>query len=656
MGYAGILLYILLTVFDGTLLTYVYSKNMPSAVRLCVGACTGFALLASMGFAAASFVGGLNPLIVWACLFVLTVASLALMQVFHPQARHEVIQSLREVQQAILHPNRRSAGLVAFYAVAVVGLGLVFHKAVFVGPEGMFTGVLNNLGDLPFHLQIISSFSQGHNYPPQDPGFAGVRFAYPFLVDFLAAMLTQTGASMLTAIWFENMVLALALLGLMHYWTLQLTRERLAGYLAPVLILFSGGLGWWLLLQDTRNSDSGFLGLLPHLPHRYTIGTDALWRWGNSFTTLFIPQRSILMGVPLAIVILLFWWQTLNPEKNESEADNEEASTPEDGNRRMLAAGCLAGLLPLIHAHTYIVLMGTAACLVLLFPRWRAWAHFFLPAVLVAVPEMLWAMHGSAVRTHTFWGWFLGWDKGDANALWFWFVNTGAFIPLLLVAILWRSQGKNLVPPALLRFYLPFLLWFIAPNVIKFAPWGWDNIKVLFYWYLASVPLVALLLASWLKSPGKIRWAAAGLLVSLTLAGALDLVRVVTGTEDNLEFDPDGVAIARQLEQFSAPRALVLHDPTYNTPVFLTGRRSLLGYPGQAWSRGLDYIGRQTDIRQIYSGSPQATALLQQYQIGYVLVGPQERGDMTVNDSFWNQFPVVAQAGNYRVFKVEPSR
>jgi len=179
---------------------------------------------------------------------------------------------------------------------------------------------------------------------------------------------------------------------------------------------------------------------------------------------------------------------------------------------------------------------------------------------------------------------------------------------------------------------------------------------VLFYWYVASAPLVALLLASWWKTPGKLRGASVVLLVSLTLAGALDLARVVSGGEANREFDPDGVAIARLIAERTDPQAVVLHAPTYNPPVFLTGRRSLLGYPGQAWSRGLAYLGRESDIHQIYAGSPQAAALLQKYQVAYVLVSPEERTSLTVNDAFWNQFPVVAQSGDYRVYKVEFAR
>jgi len=339
----------------------------------------------------------------------------------------------------------------------------------------------------------------------------------------------------------------------------------------------------------------------------------------------------------------------------------EEIASPASAvRRRMIAAGVFAGMLPLVHAHSFIVVMGMAGCLALLFPQWRAWLAFFVPALLIALPEIFWSTHRSGINAQTFWGWAVGWDRGSNNAIWFWLANTGAFIPLLIAAIFWRKQGRDLVSSKLLRFYLPFLLCFLVPNLMKLAPWAWDNIKVLFYWYVASAPLVALILASWFKE-AKWRWAAATLLAVLGLAGTLDIVRVLTGTTEYREFDSDGIAIAEEILQRTEPRALVLHAPIYNPPVFLTGRRSLLGYPGSIWSRGLHYGLRESDIRQIYSGSPEALSLMRRYKINYVLLSPLERdylngNNLSVNENFWSQFPVIAQSGEYRLYKIGSPR
>jgi hypothetical protein len=317
----------------------------------------------------------------------------------------------------------------------------------------------------------------------------------------------------------------------------------------------------------------------------------------------------------------------------------------------MLAAGLCAGLLPLAHAHTFLVVMGMAACLVLVFrSTWRSWLYFFLVALVVSAPEILWLANTGGVNTRSYLGWQPGWDHGQHNVLWFWFVNTGLFIPLLVFCLAWRGGALKLSPRRL-KFYAPFLLCFVIPNLVKVAPWIWDNIKVLFLWYVASVPLVAWLLARWWQQRSFFRWLAPAALLALILAGGLDVLRVVSEASEYQEFDAQGIAAARFISAQAPPRAVVLHAPTFNSPVFLTGRRSLLGYPGWMWSRGLSYSERGADIQRIYSGAPEAEALLRQYGVDYVLIGPAELASLKVNEQFWSKYATVSQTGAYRIYQ-----
>jgi uncharacterized membrane protein len=231
-------------------------------------------------------------------------------------------------------------------------------------------------------------------------------------------------------------------------------------------------------------------------------------------------------------------------------------------------------------------------------------------------------------------------------------VNTGLFIPLLAAALLWRRSTFKL-PSRILKFYTPFIFCFVVPNLIKVAPWVWDNIKVLFLWYVASVPLVAWFLARWWQQRSFFRWIAPAVLASLLLAGALDVLRVISEASEYREFDAHGIAAASLLSAQAAPRAVVLHAPTYNSPVFLTGRRSLLGYPGWMWSRGLDYSQRSADIEHIYSGGPEAEGLLRQYNVDYVLVGPLELAAFKVNEQFWSKYKRLSPEGAYRVYQIK---
>lgn len=667
-----------IAILGGTLLTFLFDRSAPRGARLCMGACIGMALMATVGFLLALMLGlGASTIILSAVLLLLP-----LLLLLNRERRSVILSALRSPASAGRKSSIAGIGYLAFYLAIAILLAMVFNRAVFERTDGIYTGVMNNLGDLPLHLQVINSFAQGHNLPPEDPTFAGVRFAYPFLVDFLAAMMVRSGAGVIFAMWLQNMIMAMALVGLLHYWTILLTRNRLAGAIAPLLVLFSGGLGWWLLFYES--SGDGFFAMLGSLQHDYTIVPNSILRWGNSLTTLFVPQRSILFGMPLAITIFCQWWlaisqqedtpsgveptatsaleqktvisaKTSKPRSKRSRKAAAAVHRPEPPNfylRRMLAAGLCAGLLPLIHAHTFLTVMAAAACLAIIFrSAWRSWLYFFAVALVVSAPEILWLANTGGVNTRSYLGWQPGWDHGQHNIIWFWFVNTGLFIPLLVVSLAWR-RGTLKLPQRVLRFYLPFILCFLIPNLVKVAPWVWDNIKVLFLWYVASAPLVAWLLARWWQQRSLVRWLAPVVLATLLLAGALDVLRVVSEASEYQEFDAQGIAAAHLISDQTGPRALVLHAPTYNSPVFLTGRRSLLGYPGWMWSRGLNYSERSADIERIYSGAPEADALLRKYNVDYVLVGPTELASFKVNEQFWSKYKPLSQAGAYRVYQI----
>ncbi|MGB8509150.1 MAG: hypothetical protein WCD76_12255, partial [Pyrinomonadaceae bacterium] len=169
-------------------------------------------------------------------------------------------------------------------------------------------------------------------------------------------------------------------------------------------------------------------------------------------------------------------------------------------------------------------------------------------------------------------------------------------------------------------------------------------------------PLVALLLAR-LWRGGK-AWRACGVaaLLVLTLAGSLDVWRVASGAVERRVFDSDGVALAELVKRETAPRSLILHAPTYNDPIYLSGRRTFLGYPGHLWSHGIDYASREAELRRIYAGAPDAAALIEKGGIEYVVVGPLEREEMSktgqrINEAFFANFTKVGEAGAYRLYK-----
>ena len=675
-----------IAITSGALLTYTWDKEEPLASRLCIGACIGFALLGLIGLALSLMMGLTTATLAVTALLLATPVFLLRNSQHRAEIESDINQAIRAISRVTARPDRWAFIYFVFYAAVAIVMWLVFSRAMFEKPEGIYTGVLNNYGDLPFHLSVITRFAFGQNFPPEDPTFAGARFTYPFITDFASAMFVRAGASLRDSLFIENYIVGVALVGVLHRFGQKLLRNRTAAILTPFLVILNGGLGWAMLFSDVNKTDGGVFQVLRNIPHSYTILPEVAegWRWGNAVTSLLVPQRGFLLGIPLAVIVFTQWWTASQGDtevkskkvkgKKEDRRDKRlERGTsvsgkiePTAGNsslftfsflllpsaKRMLAAGVVAGLLPLVHAHSFMVVMGVGACLALInWARWREWLAFLLVASLIAGPQLLWSTHGSAVSTRAFIGWQFGWDNANENFFWFWFKNTGFFIPLLIAALLWKREDY-LVSRKLLFFFLPFTLCFIVPNMIKLAPWIWDNVKVLFYWWIVSAPLVALLLARLWEGNAWNRGLAASLFILLTLAGGLDVFALVARQGEYQEFDRDGVTFAETIKQRTPERAMILHAPIHNTPVFLTGRRSLMGYPGHIWTHGIDFGQREADIRKIYSGAPDAAALLSKYGVDYVVIDPQEHSVMPVNTAFFRRYAEVVNIGEYHLYKI----
>ena len=656
---------LLLITLGGTILTYLYDTEDPLMVRLCAGNVIGGAVFGLAAFVLACFFG----LSVWVVLVSLAIALLPLLLLTRKDIRKNFLRDWRRAEGRMEGTTNKKLLNLAYYFGIFLLLYLFFDRAMIEAKDGIYTGVAHNLGDLHFHLDAIFSFTEGQNFPPENPSFAGVKFTYPIMADLISACLVTLGAGVRQAMFWQNVMLGFSLVVLLENFTFKLTRSKTAGKIAPLLLLFSGGLGFIIFFRDFFEQTQDLFTFLWHLPNDYTIrfepgfywGMPWSLRWGNALLVLFITQRSLLFGMPLTLIVFAHLWKLFNPPAETKD----KGGKPRSKIYASLMVGALAGFLPLIHAHSLLVVFMVAGFLALLtWKKWKEWLAFFIGAGLIAAPELLWAMSGSATRAKEFIDWHFGWDSRDMNILAFWFLNTGLFIPLLLAAVLLTAfdiyRKKDDKHPLsfdnaqrLLLFYVPFALCFIISNAVKLAPWEWDNIKVLIYWFVGSLPLVALLLAKVWKMGRWQKLLAGGALAVLIFSGALDVWRAISGTRFYRVSDKDAVKIAEDIKRETEPRALFLNAPIFNTPVGLSGRRSLMRYSGHLSSHGIDFVERENDVKKIYLGLPTAEMLMRKYNIEYVLIGPEERNTLKAKEEFFSRYPLVAEEGAYRVYKVK---
>ena len=179
--------------------------------------------------------------------------------------------------------------------------------------------------------------------------------------------------------------------------------------------------------------------------------------------------------------------------------------------------------------------------------------------------------------------------------------------------------------------------------------------KVLLYWYLVSCPLIAAFITRLFQQRTWLWPVAIVLFLTLTLSGALDVLRGLSPVEKIRLFDVEQLSVADLIKQRVPPHALMLGAPIHNSVLALTGRQPLMGYPGHLWSHGINFETRERDVKMMYRGGEEAERLFQQYGIDYVVVGPVEYSEFNADDGYFaEKYQAVIDEAGYRVYQLKP--
>lgn len=644
----------------GLFTTYLVSRDRTLMWRAAAGCVIGSGIYGVGLFVLGSlFGGGMAASIVAA---VIAAAPAALL--YNKDVKKKFDRELDSAKGKFQQTNGRKVASAAYFVGFFLLFYLFFDRTYLDINGAIHTGGSQNYGDLPYHIGAITSFTEGNNFPPQNPSYAGAKFTYPFVSDLISAGFVMVGSSIRASLLVPNIAWAFSLLALLATFFTDLTGSRRAGRIGAALLFLSGGLGFAWFLNDYWQSGRGFFEFVNKLTRDYTINDT--FRWGNSMVVLFMTQRSLLLGMPITVIVLGWLWRVFTA--SDEELDSASTVGWKFPHVPLLVGG-LAGLLPLIHLHSLAVLfVVTGVLLFARFDRVKWWLAFGAGVCITALPELIWLMTGTATDAVKFFEWKFGWDKRSDGFVWFWFKNTGLVFPLLAagiaIAILKLRSLRSGEPDEtaaaestrltrLLIFYIPFALFFIICNVAKLAPWEWDNIKVLIYWYVGSIPFMVLAVEKLLDA-GKAGFAVGVLaVVVLVAAGSLDVWRTVTGNVDMRIFEPEAVRIADQIKKRTDPKAVIVNAPTFKSAVVLSGRQSLMRYSGHLNSHGINYVERESDVKQIYQSAAVSESLLKKYNVDYVLVSPDELTTMNVNQANFAKYPVVAEAGQFKLYKVK---
>ncbi|HBB87957.1 MAG TPA: hypothetical protein DC047_10110 [Blastocatellia bacterium] len=533
--------------------------------------------------------------------------------------------------------------LIVLVLFAPIYVRLFASHMIQPGTEGIYSAG-STWYDIGFHLALTSSFLYGDNFPPLYTPFPPAPLLYPFLPDFQISALAALGMSLRSALLLTSIPLALAITGLLYSFARRLVTPdheprqsmlaipSISAVLATIIFLLNGGFGFVYFIGDWRSSGKSLGAFWSNLNVNYAnIGSRNI-QWCNFIADAMLPQRSSLFGFSVALIVFTLFavvWKASETGKAESRLEI----------KLLIVGGVLTGLLPLFQVHAYLGI-GLVSVFLFLLRRRRHWLAFWIPAILLALPYLI--TIAGHVSTNSFARFTPGW-RGHSESVWLWFWLRNIGLPSLLIIPAWLAA-----PSVWRRFYLAFAGLLLFSLLVMVSPNDFDNIKLMYLWYVPTSVLVA----SWLVRLAFIKRQRllASVLALLCIASGL-LALHYEDVNHNLIFTHEEMAAAVFAREQTAAHALFLTGPTFHQPILsLAGRAVLRANTAWLWSHGYEFAQREADVKSIYAGRAEARDLINYYDLDYIYLGPGEVQAGANQRFFDDSFPVVYRSPNIAIY------
>ena len=135
----------------GAAATYLFDDDASLPARLAVGGPLGVAVFGLAGFVAASFFG-----LGAATVAVGVLAAAAPLLAFADPARRRRLRA--DAGRLLVRPRNADLIAMTFYMGMAAAVGQVMERAALFERGVIGTGVDHNVGDLPFHIAIVTGF------------------------------------------------------------------------------------------------------------------------------------------------------------------------------------------------------------------------------------------------------------------------------------------------------------------------------------------------------------------------------------------------------------------------------------------------------------------------------------------------------------------
>jgi hypothetical protein len=493
----------------------------------------------------------------------------------------------------------------------------------------------NNLGDLSLHLTYINHFASGVPIWPDNPIEPFSKLRYPAGVDIFNAVLTCAHVNLICGLVWTALIASVATFYAFYRW---------GGNFGIAAFLFNGGVASYPFLVTGKFLD-------------YQGANDMAWK--SIALSMFVTQRGVLYAFPVGLLLLYQWRARFFPDYNEParqkpESEPENPPPPRRAPLPLWIEVSLYATLPLYHAHSFMALSVVLAFLFVLGDG-PARKHALLVVGLALVPATfcVWVTT-DYFHASSFIKWQPGWVQttGDMKMSFpkFWLVNFGAWVPLVLFFLgvtgltVWkRAKTPDFKISATVAFLIPAIAIFLIGNLVKLAPWEWDNIKIIVWAYFLILPFLWTdLVAQWPWSLRAVVCIALFWSGFVTLFGGLDAGRQGFGIANRGELDAIGIVV----KQLPAD-ARYAGWPTWGHPILLQGRKMVLGYPGHLWTQGFKFDDTNNKLHALMTGAPDWKAIARELHTRYLFWGREEKQNYAASKRPWEREANLVSSGEW---------
>ena len=526
------------------------------------------------------------------------------------------------LSQKMFYENKKAPKKNLLTIILSIALILFFLKSLtyllFHSTGIWYVNHKNNVGDLLLHVNYIRVLIGENPLTMDNPIFLGKPWLYPWGMDLYNSLWENCGLRTQTHLFFTAFLASCCAIYFLNSYI---------GWLGLIGLFLSGGLLNWKILFGGDWSDAqNFL------------------QWKNFLTSIWLTQRGFLFALPAGIYLLYKMKNWI-----------EQTKVLQKNKPLIICLNILGMALPFFHLHSFLFISLVILTYAIYMKSLWSLIKYFYPVIIASSLCFLRIFYLTDIDS--FFKIHLSWDnswmkENNLSIIKSWFFNLGPWLLLWMGSLVYLLVSKKWETIAS-KIFLMSSLGFLLMNFVQIAPWFWDNIKILIWFYILVLWSIWKL---WVQRLSLIK--SSPLMLILGFSGFISLINVFPFPYGK------GLPIISREEVYTAQKLLrdiskdavfyIAPDPHH--PLIWLGRKVVMGHPFNLWTHGVSYKKRLNELKFLFQKGKNIT---QDSKEGdYLFFGPREKKffnvkNISLSEDEWEKLSKIQGVALFRRKKMQ---